>query len=82
MYDLLDHLDCPVDSLTRIPHRNSDSSVARHMVLQAAKPKQYLELGGQPIAMYSLHAFASMPEVFELVIVCNSEYRYLLLLFI
>jgi hypothetical protein len=31
--------------------------------LQAAIPKQYLELKGQPIATYSLQTFAAMPQV-------------------
>ena len=47
------------------------------MKLQAPIPKQYLELLGQPIAIYSLQIFASMPEVTEMVIVCNSDYRSL-----
>lgn len=38
-------------------------------------PKQYLELFGQPIATYSLQTFASMPEVGEVVVVCEDEYR-------
>jgi len=41
----------------------------------ASIPKQYLDLAGQPIAMYSLQVFARMPEVFEIVVVCNPEYR-------
>ena len=43
---------------------------------QAAMPKQYLDLLGQPIAMYSLQVFATMPEVLEIVVVCNQEYRW------
>lgn len=39
-------------------------------------PKQYLELSGQPIATYSLKTFASMPEVGEIVVVCEDEYRH------
>lgn len=31
--------------------------------LQAAIPKQYLELRGQPIATYSMQMFAAMPQV-------------------
>lgn len=42
---------------------------------QASIPKQYLELLGQPIAMYSLQTLATMPEVGELVIVCDPSYR-------
>ncbi|BDA41408.1 2-C-methyl-D-erythritol 4-phosphate cytidylyltransferase [Coccomyxa sp. Obi] len=41
----------------------------------ASIPKQYLELLGQPIAMYSLQTMASMPEIGEIVIVCDPSYR-------
>ncbi|KAK9820332.1 hypothetical protein WJX72_009069 [[Myrmecia] bisecta] len=41
----------------------------------ASMPKQYLPLRGQPIAMYSLQMFAGMPEVGELVVVCDPSYR-------
>ena len=41
----------------------------------AAVPKQYLDLRGQPIATYSLCAFASMPSVGEIVVVCEPEWR-------
>ncbi|EFJ40752.1 hypothetical protein VOLCADRAFT_84386 [Volvox carteri f. nagariensis] len=41
----------------------------------AAIPKQYLELRGQPIATYSLETFARMPEVGEIVIVCDPSWR-------
>lgn len=41
----------------------------------AAIPKQYLELRGQPIATYSLETFAHMPEVGEIVIVCDPSWR-------
>ncbi len=41
----------------------------------AAIPKQYLELRGQPIATYSLETFAKMPEVGEIVIVCDPSWR-------
>ncbi|KAI8473694.1 MAG: 2-C-methyl-D-erythritol 4-phosphate cy [Monoraphidium minutum] len=43
----------------------------------AAIPKQYLELAGQPIATYSLETFAAMPEVGEIVIVCDPSWRYI-----
>ena len=43
--------------------------------LQASIPKQYLELLGQPIAVYSLLTFMAMPEVGEVVIVCDPSYR-------
>ncbi len=41
----------------------------------AAIPKQYLDLRGQPIATYSLDTFARMPEVGEIVIVCDPSWR-------
>ncbi|PNH03690.1 2-C-methyl-D-erythritol 4-phosphate cytidylyltransferase, chloroplastic [Tetrabaena socialis] len=41
----------------------------------ASIPKQYLELRGQPIATYSLETFAHMPEVGEVVIVCDPSWR-------
>ncbi|KAK9821285.1 hypothetical protein WJX74_010057 [Apatococcus lobatus] len=43
----------------------------------AAIPKQYLDLEGQPIAMYSLQVFAAMPQVGEIIIVCAEPYREL-----
>ncbi len=43
--------------------------------LQAPIPKQYLEILGQPIALYSLRTFAAMPEVGEIIVVCEPEYR-------
>jgi 2-C-methyl-D-erythritol 4-phosphate cytidylyltransferase len=43
----------------------------------ASIPKQYLELKGQPIATYSLETFAHMPEVCEVVIVCDPSWRYI-----
>jgi len=41
----------------------------------AAIPKQYLELKGRPIAVYSLITFSSMPEVGEIVVVCEPDWR-------
>eukprot|EP00887_Chlorella_sp_A99_P006085 scaffold22.g6085.t1 len=41
----------------------------------ASIPKQYLQLCGQPIATYSLATFAGMPEVGEVVVVCEPEWR-------
>nr|QKY15296.1 4-diphosphocytidyl-2c-methyl-d-erythritol synthase (LD85) [Polytomella parva] len=38
-------------------------------------PKQYLDLRGHPIATYSLRTFSSMPEVGEIVIVCEPSWR-------
>lgn len=43
----------------------------------ASIPKQYLELKGQAIATYSLVTFAKMPQVSEIVIVCDPSWRYI-----
>lgn len=43
--------------------------------MQAPIPKQYLDLLGAPIATYSLRTFAGMPEVGEIIVVCEPEYR-------
>lgn len=40
-------------------------------------PKQFLDLKGKPIALYSYELFASLPYVTEIVVVCPEEYRYL-----
>jgi 2-C-methyl-D-erythritol 4-phosphate cytidylyltransferase len=42
---------------------------------QAAMPKQYLPLLGQPIAMYSMQTLCSMPEIGEIVVVCDRSYQ-------
>ncbi|KZV43709.1 2-C-methyl-D-erythritol 4-phosphate cytidylyltransferase, chloroplastic-like [Dorcoceras hygrometricum] len=38
-------------------------------------PKQYLPLLGQPIALYSFYTFSKMPEVKEIVVVCDPSYQ-------
>jgi 2-C-methyl-D-erythritol 4-phosphate cytidylyltransferase len=43
----------------------------------ASIPKQYLELKGQAIATYSLNTFGNMPEVSQIVIVCDPSWRYI-----
>lgn len=40
-------------------------------------PKQYLSLGGKPVACYSLAVFLEMPEVAEIIVVCESAYRHI-----
>lgn len=45
--------------------------------LQAAIPKQYLELCGRPIAAYSFLTFSKMPEVGEIVVVCDPSWRHI-----
>nr|AMB19707.1 2-c-methyl-d-erythritol 4-phosphate cytidylyltransferase 1 [Taraxacum kok-saghyz] len=41
----------------------------------ASMPKQYLPLLGQPIALYSFYTFSKMPEVKEIIVVCDPSYR-------
>ncbi|XP_042061696.1 2-C-methyl-D-erythritol 4-phosphate cytidylyltransferase, chloroplastic-like [Salvia splendens] len=41
----------------------------------ASMPKQYLPLLGQPIALYSFYTFSRMPEVKEIIVVCDPSYR-------
>jgi 2-C-methyl-D-erythritol 4-phosphate cytidylyltransferase len=41
----------------------------------ASMPKQYLPLLGQPIALYSFFTFSLMPEVKEIIVVCDPSYR-------
>ncbi|MBA2368813.1 MAG: 2-C-methyl-D-erythritol 4-phosphate cytidylyltransferase [Candidatus Protochlamydia sp.] len=38
-------------------------------------PKQYLKLKNQIVALYSFKIFASMPQVEQLIVVCEPEYR-------
>ncbi len=40
-----------------------------------ALPKQFLPLGGVPIALHSFHLFASMAEVAEIIVVCDVPFR-------
>lgn len=41
----------------------------------ASMPKQYLPLLGQPIALYSFYTFSLLPEVREIVVVCDPSYE-------
>lgn len=43
--------------------------------MQADVPKQYLHLGNKPIIRHSFDLFLSMPEIHEIVVVCNKEYQ-------
>lgn len=43
----------------------------------ASTPKQYLPLGGKPIALYSFELFDDSPEIDEIVVVCDSRYQHL-----
>ncbi|KAL6767105.1 CMS1 [Auxenochlorella protothecoides x Auxenochlorella symbiontica] len=42
----------------------------------AAIPKQYLKILGEPICTYSFRTFLAMPEVAEVVVVCDPSWRY------
>ena len=41
----------------------------------AKMPKQYIQLSGKEIALYSFEVFASMDHVREIVVVCEEEYE-------
>ncbi|KAL3620757.1 hypothetical protein CASFOL_035669 [Castilleja foliolosa] len=41
----------------------------------ASMPKQYIPLLGQPIALYSFYTFSKMPQVKEIVVVCDPSYQ-------
>ncbi|KAL3613212.1 hypothetical protein CASFOL_042903 [Castilleja foliolosa] len=41
----------------------------------ASMPKQYIPLLGQPIALYSFYTFSNMPQVKEIVVVCDPSYQ-------
>ncbi|XP_060167511.1 2-C-methyl-D-erythritol 4-phosphate cytidylyltransferase, chloroplastic-like [Lycium barbarum] len=41
----------------------------------ASMPKQYLPLLGQPIALYSFYTFSRMPQVKEIIVVCDPSYK-------
>ncbi len=41
----------------------------------ALTPKQYLPLNGKPIALHSLDLFIKIPEISEIIIVCEPEHQ-------
>jgi 2-C-methyl-D-erythritol 4-phosphate cytidylyltransferase len=43
--------------------------------MQSERPKQFLNMCGKAVALYSFEVLAAMPEVQELVIVCEEHYR-------
>lgn len=45
----------------------------------ASVPKQYLTVGNKPLALYSFELFLSLPEVKEVVVVCDPIYQHLFL---
>lgn len=38
-------------------------------------PKQFLYLGNKPIALYSYELFSQIPEIAEIIVVCEPEYQ-------
>jgi 2-C-methyl-D-erythritol 4-phosphate cytidylyltransferase len=62
-------------------HKNTQTSVillagGTGTRMQAEIPKQFLPLANKPIAIYSFELFLSMPEIDEIVVVCDPSYRY------
>lgn len=45
--------------------------------MKSPLPKQYLQLGGKAIARHSFDCLSLLPEVKEIVVVCEEEYREL-----
>ncbi|MEI8365836.1 MAG: 2-C-methyl-D-erythritol 4-phosphate cytidylyltransferase [Parachlamydiaceae bacterium] len=43
--------------------------------MHTSSPKQFLSLGGKPIVRYSFDLFLEMPEIAEIVVVCDPAYR-------
>ncbi len=43
--------------------------------MKALIPKQYLSLRGKPIAQYSFDLFLTIPEVLEVIVVCETRYQ-------
>lgn len=39
-----------------------------------AKPKQFLELNGKPIIVYTLEIFDNLPEIDGIIVVCIKEW--------
>lgn len=47
--------------------------------MNAHTPKQYLMLNGKSVAQYSFDVFLSIPEIGEIVVVCEPEYKKIFL---
>ncbi len=43
--------------------------------MNASIPKQYLQIQSKPIARYSFDVFLNIPEVAEIIVVCDPSYR-------
>ncbi len=45
--------------------------------MNAAIPKQFLELQGKPVVQHSYEQFLNLPEAIEIIVVCDPSYRSL-----
>lgn len=45
--------------------------------MQSAIPKQFLELGGKPLSLYSYEIFLQLPEIQEIIVVAPLQWRHL-----
>ena len=43
--------------------------------MQASLPKQFISLGEKPMACHSFEVFLALPEVIEIIVVCDPAYR-------
>lgn len=43
--------------------------------MQIEMPKQFLQVGGKPLCLYSFEVFASMAEMEQIVVVCEPQYE-------
>lgn len=42
--------------------------------MEKSIPKQYIPIHGKPLALYSFEVFVSIPEVQEIIVVCEPHY--------
>lgn len=65
--------------MTNVPYRVSvillAGGIGRRM--KSDIPKQYLQLGGKALALYSFDCLRMVPEVSEIVVVCEKDYQQL-----
>ncbi len=45
--------------------------------MKASTPKQFLSLNDKPVALHSFELFASLEEISEIIVVCDSQYHSL-----
>ena len=43
--------------------------------MKSSTPKQFLLLKGKPIILYSYEVFAALPEISEIIVVCDPQYQ-------